>query len=128
MATANMAWLQQTFHDYSRITWHDYSIITWLQQCTRLHESDPSKQVSSSQCYLQALLNKYDVGHLLQCLLTASWHKLHGASWQPVVHPDVTQLHFDSTEQTVAAARAGLDRYRPSSIITTIIITTLSSS
>ncbi|KAL0048268.1 hypothetical protein WJX82_011435 [Trebouxia sp. C0006] len=59
---------------------------------------------------IQALLSNNDDAHLLTAMLTASWHKLHGASWRPIIHPDVTQLQFASTEQTVAAARAGLDR------------------
>jgi hypothetical protein len=76
-----------------------------------------SKQVSASQSSLQALLSNNDDAHLLTAMLTASWHKLHGASWRPIIHPDVTQLQFASTEQTVAAARAGLDRYRHSQSI-----------
>ncbi len=53
--------------------------------------------------------NSDDV-HMLQCLLTASWHKLYGASWRPVTHSDLGRLHLASTQERVTAAREGLQR------------------
>ncbi|DBA74125.1 TPA: hypothetical protein ACH3X1_010930 [Trebouxia sp. C0004] len=59
---------------------------------------------------IQALMSNNDDAHVLRCLLTASWHKLHGASWRPVTHSDIGRLHLASTKERVAAAREGLDR------------------
>ena len=68
-------------------------------------------QVRQSLCCLQALMSNHADENMLRCLLTASWHKLHGASWRPVTHSDVGRLHLASTQERVAAAREGLDRY-----------------
>ena len=53
--------------------------------------------------------NNDDV-HMLRCLLTATWHKLHGASWRPVTHSDLGRLHLASAQGRVTAARQGLQR------------------
>ncbi len=54
--------------------------------------------------------NSDDV-HMLRSLLTACWHKLHGASWRPVIHSDVGRLHLASAQERVTAAREGLQRW-----------------
>ncbi len=55
-------------------------------------------------------MSNNDEENMLRCLLTVSWHKLHGASWRPVTHSDVGRLHLASTQERVTAAREGLDR------------------
>ena len=54
--------------------------------------------------------NDDDDVHMLRCLVTACWHKLHGASWRPVTHSHVGRLHLASTQERVTAAREGLQR------------------
>ncbi|DBA83241.1 TPA: hypothetical protein ACH3X2_006750 [Trebouxia sp. C0005] len=59
---------------------------------------------------IQHLVSSNDDAHMLGCLLTASWHKLHGASWRPVIPSDVARLHLASAQERVTAAREGLQR------------------
>ena len=60
---------------------------------------------------LQGLLGAHDVTRVLQSLLTASWHKLHGGSWSPDHHPaDEKVLKFVSPKQRKAAAHDALYR------------------
>ena len=55
-------------------------------------------------------MGNIDDVHMLRCLLTASWHKLHGASWRPVIHSDVRRLNLASAQERVTAVREGLQR------------------
>jgi hypothetical protein len=105
MLAPKQLWQDQSSHGMTK------AILTCLKHCIGLIDCHTSTQVRQSMCCLQALVSNNDDVHMLRCLLTASWHKLHGASWRPVIHSDVGRLHLASAQERVTATREGLQRY-----------------